>query len=170
MYALQLTNFTNPRMQLFHIPQCSIQNRNVHISVLNGALWDMEQVHSGICELCQLPDVSEVTLNDKDKTDQFQLERIRCIDIGCDVKLFSHWGRMTHICVGIITIIGSNNGLSHGRRQAITWTNAGLLSIGLLGTNFSEISIRILSFSFKKIHMKMSSAKMTAILFRGEMR
>ena len=38
-------------MHMFHIPQCSIQNRNVHISVLNGALWDMEQVHSGICEL-----------------------------------------------------------------------------------------------------------------------
>ena len=44
-------NFTNAKMHLFHIPQCSIQNRNVHISVLNGALWDMEQVHSGICEL-----------------------------------------------------------------------------------------------------------------------
>ena len=35
----------------FHIPQCTIQNRNVHISVLNGALWDMEQVHYGICEI-----------------------------------------------------------------------------------------------------------------------
>ena len=46
--------FTNPRMHLFRIPQCSIQNRNVHISVLNGALWDMEQVHSGICKLGQL--------------------------------------------------------------------------------------------------------------------
>ena len=45
---------TNPRMHLFHIPQCSIQNRNVHISVLNGALWDMEQVHSGICEFGEL--------------------------------------------------------------------------------------------------------------------
>ena len=45
--------FTNPRMHLFHIPQCSIQNRNVYISVLNGAFWDMEQVHSGICELGQ---------------------------------------------------------------------------------------------------------------------
>ena len=40
-------------MYLFHIPQCSIQNRNVHISVLNGALWDMEQVDSEICELEQ---------------------------------------------------------------------------------------------------------------------
>ena len=38
-------------MHLFHIPQCSIQNKNVHISVLNGALWYMEQVRSGICEL-----------------------------------------------------------------------------------------------------------------------
>ena len=31
--------------------QSSIQNRDVHISVLNGGLWDMEQVHSGICEI-----------------------------------------------------------------------------------------------------------------------
>ena len=30
-------------------------------------------------------------------------------------------------CVGILTIIGSDNGLSPGRRQAIIWTNAGLL-------------------------------------------
>ena len=42
---------TAPRMHLFHIPQCSIQNRNVHISVLDGALWDIEQVYSGICEI-----------------------------------------------------------------------------------------------------------------------
>ena len=38
-------------MHLFHIPQCSVQKRNVHISVLNGALKDMKQVHSGICEI-----------------------------------------------------------------------------------------------------------------------
>ena len=41
-------------MHLFHIPQRFIENRSVHISVLNGAFWDMEQVHSGICELGQL--------------------------------------------------------------------------------------------------------------------
>ena len=58
-------DFTNPRMHLFHIPECSIQNRNVHISVLNGAFWDMEQVHSGICELGLLycSSASEVMLN-----------------------------------------------------------------------------------------------------------
>ena len=38
-------------MHLFHIPQYTIQNRNVHISVLNGVLWDMEQIHWGICEI-----------------------------------------------------------------------------------------------------------------------
>ena len=54
MCRQQETNFTNPRMHIFHIPQRSIQNRNVHISVLNGALWDMEQAHSGICEFGRL--------------------------------------------------------------------------------------------------------------------
>ena len=46
--------FTNPTMYLSHIPQCTIQNRNVYISVTNGALWDMELVHCGICEIGQL--------------------------------------------------------------------------------------------------------------------
>ena len=39
-----------PTMHLSHIPQCTIQIRNVHISVLNGALWDIGQVNHGICE------------------------------------------------------------------------------------------------------------------------
>ena len=34
-----------------------------------------------------------------------------------------HWGRVTHICVSKLTIIGPDNGLSPGRRQAIVWTN-----------------------------------------------
>ena len=71
----------------------------------------------------------------------------------------THWGRVTHICVGKLTIIGSDNGLAPERRQAIIWTNAGILLIGPLGTNFSEILIEIQTFSFKKIHLKMSSAK-----------
>ena len=66
---------------------------------------------------------------------------------------------MTQICVSKLTIIGSDNGLSPGRRQAISWTNAGILLIRILGTNFSEILGKIHSFSFKKIHLKMSSAK-----------
>ena len=70
----------------------------------------------------------------------------------------THWGRVMHICVSKVSILGSENGLSPGQRQAIIWTNAGILSIGPLGTNFSEILIVINTFSFKKIHLKMSSA------------
>ena len=71
----------------------------------------------------------------------------------------THWGRLTHICVGDLTIIGSGNGLASGRRQAITWTNVGILLFGPLGSNFSEMLIEIHTFSFKKIHLKMSSGK-----------
>ena len=66
---------------------------------------------------------------------------------------------MTHICVSELTIIGSDNGLSPGRRQATIWNNTGLLLIEPLRTNFSEISIGIQTFSFKKMHLNMSSAK-----------
>ena len=71
----------------------------------------------------------------------------------------THWGRVTHICVSKLTIIGSDNGLSPDRRQAIIWTNAGLLSIGPLRVYFSENLIKIQHFLLKKMHVKMSSAK-----------
>ena len=71
----------------------------------------------------------------------------------------THWGRATHVCVVKLTIIGSDNGLSPDRRQAIIWTNAGVLLIRTLGTNFSDFLSKIRAFSFKKMHLKMSSAK-----------
>ena len=71
----------------------------------------------------------------------------------------THWCRVTHMCVRILTIIGSDNGLSPGRRQAIIWTNAVILLIRPLGTYFSEILSEIHAFSFKKMHLKMSPAK-----------
>ena len=74
------------------------------------------------------------------------------------IKL-THWGRVTHISVSDLTIIGSDNGLSPGRHQAIIWTNAGILSIGQLGINFGEILFKIYTFSFKKIHLKVLSGK-----------
>ena len=62
----------------------------------------------------------------------------------------THWGGVTHICIGKLTIIGSDNGLSPGLRQAIIWTNAEILLTGPLGTDFSEILTRIDTFSLKK--------------------
>ena len=73
--------------------------------------------------------------------------------------LLTHWGRVTHICISRLTITGSDNGLAPGRRQAIIWTNAGILVIGPFGTNFSENLIEILTFSFTKMLLKASSAK-----------
>ena len=67
--------------------------------------------------------------------------------------------RVTHICVSNLTIMGSDNGLSPVLRQAIIWINARILLIGASGTNFSEISIEIHTFPFKKMQLKMSSGK-----------
>ena len=84
---------------------------------------------------------------------------LKCVTFWQYYTWLAHWGRVTHICVGNLTIIGPDNGLSPGRRQAIIWTNAGILVIEPQGTNFREILIGIHTLSFKKIHLKMSSAK-----------
>ena len=81
----------------------------------------------------------------------------RCCDMA--FCLLTHSGRVTHICVGNSTIIGSDNSLSPGRCQAIIGTNTGILLIGPLGTNFSDILIDVHTFSLKKMHLKMSSGK-----------
>ena len=81
----------------------------------------------------------------------------------CNIEMLSsrltHWGWVTHKCICNLTIVDSDNSLSRGRRQAIIWINAGILSIRTLGTNFSEILIYIDTFSFKKMYLKMSSGK-----------
>ena len=82
-----------------------------------------------------------------------QIESMNC------EPLLTHWGRVTHICINKLTIIGSDNGLSPGWRQVIIWTNAEILLNGCLGTNFSEILIKIFTLSFRKMHLKMLSGK-----------
>ena len=62
-----------------------------------------------------------------------------------------------HICASKLILIGSDNGFSPGRRLAIIWTNAGILLIGPLGTNFSEILIEIHIFSFTNMYLNISS-------------
>ena len=67
---------------------------------------------------------------------------------------------MTHICVGNLSIIASDNGLSPGLRQAINWTNAGPLK-----TNLSEIFIEI----FIQVNaIEAVVCKISAILFRPQ--
>ena len=75
------------------------------------------------------------------------------------------WAVGNRVIIFKLTIIGSYNGLSPGRRQAIILTNAGILLIGPLGTNFIEILIEINIFSLKKMHLKMSSGKLYPFCF-----
>ena len=85
----------------------------------------------------------------------FNYNMIAC-RLQAGIWLLTHRGPVTHICTRRLAIIGSDNGLSPGRCQAIIWTNDGILLIGRLGTNFSESLIKIHTFSFKKMHFKMS--------------
>ena len=62
---------------------------------------------------------------------------------------------MTHICISKLAIIGSDNGLSPDKHQAIIWTNAGILLIGPLRTNFNEILIFIKKNAFENVIWKM---------------
>ena len=61
----------------------------------------------------------------------------------------THWGWVTHICIGILTSNGSDNGLLPGPRQAIIWTNAGIVLIEPLETN----SVKFYS-EFKHFHSR----------------
>ena len=75
------------------------------------------------------------------------------------ISLSTQWGRWTQIYVSKLNIIGSDNGLSPDRLQTIIVTNAGILLIQNSATNFSEILSKVHTFSFKKMHLKMTSAK-----------
>ena len=110
-------------------------------------------------EICFLPSLTEYSVDIK-----YMFPDMKTLSMprSQDHKIWhwlTHWSRVTHICVGKLSIIGSDNGLSPERRQAIIWTNAGILLTGPLGTKFSEILIEILTFSFKKMHLKVSYAK-----------
>ena len=84
----------------------------------------------------------------------------------------THWGRVTHICVGNLISSGSYNGLSSAQRQAIIWTNAGSIwtpgnmLIEPLGTNFPEILTEMYIFSFMIYAFVNVVWKMAAVLSR----
>ena len=106
------------------------------------------------------------TLRPRQKGRQFPDNIFKFIYLNKDIWILRfgfHWNlflvRVTHICVDNLTIIGPDNGLLPGQPQAIIWADAGILLIGPWGTNFSEILIGIHTFSLKKIHLQMASAK-----------
>ena len=63
-----------------------------------------------------------------------------------------------HLLTSVTRVsICSDNGLSPGRHQAIIWTNAGILLIGPLGTNFSEMLSEIQTFPLRKKNFNLNS-------------
>ena len=92
-------------------------------------------------------------------------QQISCHDV---CTIVTHWGRVTHICVGKLTVIGSDQGLSPGRIKAIIYTNAWIVCIRTLVTTFNEILSHTHTFSFKKMHMKISSTKWRPYVQGGE--
>ena len=136
-------NRDNPILQIWKICCSHKSHRNITTtkeSRQNSVRisWDIVHTHINIGQITNNIDVEPTTIG---------------------MMASTHWGRVTHICVSNLTIIASDNGLLPGRRQAIVWTGAGILLIGPLGTNFSEILIEIITFSFMKMRLKVSSAK-----------
>ena len=82
--------------------------------------------------------------------------------------VLTHWGRVTHNCVGELTIIGSDNGLSPERRQAIIWANAGILLIEPLGTKLQSNLNRNWNIFIQENVFQNVVWKMSAILSRSQ--
>ena len=130
-----------------------------HLSML-GLKW----IHIVLFVNFSVLDISAITGETLRSTEQLKLQwQLSNTNVIFNEKTeetdLTHWGRVTHICLVKLIIIGLGNGLSPGRRQAIIWTNAGMLSIWPSGTNLNKMMITIHIFSFKKMHSKMSSAK-----------
>ena len=146
---------SKPSLKLFHLSirgPCQRKGQNqcsTDIRVIDR--WTSQQIdscmitHSDLLEFHSLPQLC------------ISISMSICFIIIYKYLLLNHWGRVTDICDSKLPIIGFDNGLSPGRRQAIIWTNAGILLIRTSGTNFSEILSEIHIFSFKKMHFKWSS-------------
>ena len=92
----------------------------------------------------------------------------RIIDQWCKPSPLTHLPGAAYAVNWVI--IGSDNGLSPIRRQAILWTNSGLLWIGPLGTNFNEILLKVnRTFHSRKCTWKYSLRNVGHFFYQGEM-
>ena len=70
--------------------------------------------------------------------------------------MFFHCGLVPCMVSNILVNTGSGN----GKLPYINWTNADLLTIEPMGTNFNQIGIKIQIFPLKKMHLKMSAKRL----------
>ena len=157
---LSSSSFRIPCNSHFHLPNSSSHSRRLIISNSrpHSNSSNISHRHSNSTSHCRdvlyrhstFSDLSLDmchTLDNGDIMPKCENILFAYITVSTDVRLYkliflhciTRWDRVTHICVRKLTTIGSDNGLSPARRQANIWTNAGILLIGPLGTNFSEI-------------------------------
>ena len=130
---------------VFPYPQCVLNavGETLHCTHGNGHLWRI--LNCGV----RLGEVRDDDLHVALGTQCARLQEWFAVTHTAMVNIYTcsiwltHWGRVTHICVSKLTIIGADNGLSPDRRQAIIRTNVGILFIWDIGTNFNGISINL---------------------------
>ena len=156
-----------------HIPQCIIQNRNVHISVLNGALWDVGQVHCGICEKGLTAKTAIIIF-----TKQYMYVTRHRTDT---LYKYIQVSQQTP-CIKFVSILAPGDTLCHHRTlwslvnslwpsdyiwSRRSWSTFIPVLIGPLQINFREIFIKMQMFSLKTIYpLENVVCKIVAILCR----
>ena len=110
----------------------------------------------GVCIVSSKSDLSSIRFNIK--MSSYQYRKCHCGDKTVVKSSYLHNGISY---TGKTTSLYWIRALDHcfAVCQATIWTSAGILLIGPLGTNFSEILIKINTFWLKKIHLKMTSVK-----------
>ena len=154
---LSIVNCLNMKMlpYQYRIPIIRIRWSHDNIQMTISIPWNTVFTLKWVPSVCQFFLSSSFSSCNIYFTIHLSLSLSLVLSLSLFTWLLNHWGWVTHICISKLIIIGSDNGLSPIRHQAIISTNAGLLLIRPLETNFSEILIEIHTFSFKKIHMEM---------------
>ena len=122
-----------------YLPLAHIMHIDCAVSV--GMMNNFPWIHVNKLAECDATTISVTTMERSDYKNIVYYSKLIFIIYWNGIPMFynplTHWGRVTHICVGKLTIIGSDNGLSPGRRQAIISSNARFLLIGPFGTKFN---------------------------------
>ena len=75
-------------------------------------------------------------------------------------SIFIQENAFENVVCQMASILSRPQWVKHWFRKWLIWTNAGILLIWLIGTNFNEMLTKIHTFSFKKMDLKMSSGKL----------
>ena len=124
----------NDRWLLGNVAACLVPDNKVH-GANTGPTWDQQDPGG--------PHVGHMNLV------------IWGVDCSICSMLFVYQGFIMLLCHSM----SSTKFTTLNSRQAIILTNAGILLIRTLGTNFIEIVREIHTFSSKKMHLEMSSVK-----------